>query len=73
MKRAVSHGDVGFLWKLLREVPAAQATAGDLERSETDIMRVFGLVTDFVGAGEGELGEALRPVYLEYLATHPDS
>ena len=72
VKRAVSHGDVGFLWKLLRQIPAAEAAAGDLERSNTDIMRVFGLVTDFVGSGDGELGEALRPVYLDYLATHPE-
>lgn len=72
VKRAVNHGDVGFLWKLLREIPAAEAAAGDLERSRTDIMRVLGLVTDFVGAGDGELGEALRPVYLDYLAAHSD-
>ena len=73
VKRAVNHGDVGFLWRLLREIPAAEAATGDLERSQTDIMRVFGLVTDFVGSGDGELGEALRPVYLDYLGTHPDA
>jgi hypothetical protein len=73
VKRAVNHGDVGFLWRLLREIPAAEAATGDLERSQTDIMRVFGLVTDFVGSGDGELGEALRPVYLDYLVTHPDA
>ena len=38
-----------------------------MHRSETDLMRVFGLVTDFLGSGEGDLAEALRPVYLEYL------
>jgi hypothetical protein len=72
VKRAVSHGDVGFLWNLLRQIPAAEAAIGDLERSKTDIMRVFGLVTDFAAAGDGELGEALRPVYIDYLTTHPD-
>lgn len=70
MKLAVDRKDFGFLWKLLREIPAAEATTSDAQRAETDIMRTLGLVNSFFDAGEGELAEALRPVYLDYLTRH---
>ncbi|MDX6739496.1 hypothetical protein [Actinocorallia sp. A-T 12471] len=70
VKLALERRDVGFLWELLRAIPAAEAAQGDLERSETDIMRVFGLVTDLLGSGEEPLADALRPVYLDYLKSH---
>jgi hypothetical protein len=67
IKLAVSRRDVRFLWRLLREIPAAQSAAGDLHRGETDILRVTALISDFMQSGEGDVAEALRPLYLEYL------
>ncbi|GAA3241482.1 hypothetical protein [Actinocorallia longicatena] len=71
VRQAVQRRDFGFLWRLLKEIPAAEAATSDAQRAETDILRVSGLVTDFFGAGEGELADALRPVYLDYLTSRP--
>jgi hypothetical protein len=62
--------DVGFLWGVLRAIPEARAAIGDEERSETDIIRPLALLNDFVEADQGELAEALRPLYVEYLLEH---
>jgi hypothetical protein len=62
--------DFGFLWDLLRTIPEARAAAGDEWRSETDIMRPLALLNDFVDADRGNLAEALRPLYLDYLLKH---
>jgi hypothetical protein len=67
VKLALHRKDLGFFWRLLSDIPAAEAALGDMRRSETDLMRISGLVADFLGAGEGELADALRPVYLDYL------
>ena len=64
--------DVGFLWKLVKALPVAEELVGDDERSKVDIVRPLALINDFMDAGEGELGEALRPVYVDYLAEHTD-
>lgn len=60
--------DIGFLWDLLRMIPAAEAAAGHLDRGENNILHVTALITDFMRAGSADLGEALRPVYLDYIA-----
>jgi hypothetical protein len=65
--------DVGFLWDLLKTIPEARAAVGDEERSETDIMRPLALLNDFIDADQGELGEALRPFYVDYLERHEDA
>jgi hypothetical protein len=62
--------DVGFVWDLLKTIPEARAAAGDEARSETDIMRPLALLNDFFDADEGELADALRPLYLDYLEKH---
>ena len=62
--------DVGFLWDLLRTIPEARAAVGDEERAETDIMRPLALLNDLVDADRGELADALRPLYVDYLAEH---
>jgi hypothetical protein len=67
---AKHHLDVGFLWRLLEALPVAEETIGDETRSKIDIVRPLALINDFFDAGEGELGEALRPMYVEYLAEH---
>jgi hypothetical protein len=64
--------DVGFLWDLLKALPVAEAAIGDEDRSKVDIMRPLALINDFFDADEGELGEALRPLYLDYLEDHAD-
>ena len=65
--------DVSFLWDLLKTIPEARAAAGDEWRSETDIMRPLALLNDFVDAERGDLAEALRPLYVEYLLKHDES
>jgi hypothetical protein len=62
--------DVPFLWRLLEAIPVAEETIGDEPRSKIDIVRPLALINDFFDAGEGGLGEALRPIYLEYLEQH---
>ena len=62
--------DVGFLWDLLKTIPEARAAIGDEERSETDIMRPLALLNDLVDADRGNLADALRPLYIEYLEKH---
>lgn len=65
--------DVSFLWDLLKTIPEARAAVGDEERSETDIIRPLALLNDLVDSDRGELAEALRPLYLDYLAEHERS
>jgi hypothetical protein len=72
IETARRHLDVGFLWKLVKALPVAEEVVGDDERSKVDIMRPLALINDFMDAGEGDLGEALRPLYLEYLSEHAD-
>jgi hypothetical protein len=64
------HADAGFLWQLIKALPVAEAAVGDEERSKVDILRPLALINDFFDAGEGELGDALRPLYLDYLEQH---
>jgi hypothetical protein len=65
--------DVTFLWDLLKTIPEARAAAGDEERSESDITRPLALLNDLVDADRGELADALRPFYIDYLAQHEDA
>jgi hypothetical protein len=70
--RAERHLDVGFLWDLVRALPVAEEVAGDDQHSKIDIARPLALLNDLFNADEGELGEALRPMYLDYLEEHGD-
>jgi hypothetical protein len=70
LARAREHGDVRFLWRLLREIPAAEAAAGDMEGNANDLLHVSSLIADFTHSGEGEIADALRPVYIDYLSSH---
>ncbi|TCJ99867.1 hypothetical protein [Nocardia alba] len=67
VKTAVRHGDVKFLWELLKSIPAAQAEAGDLGESSADIKYVVPMLDDYFHAGDGKLADVLRPTYLQYL------
>jgi hypothetical protein len=62
--------DVGFLWRLIEALPVAEAVVGDEQRSKVDVMRPLALINDLFDAGEGDLGQALRPLYVDYLEEH---
>lgn len=62
--------DVGFLWRLIEALPVAEAAVGDEQRSKVDVLRPLALINDLFDAGEGELGDALRPMYIDYLEEH---
>ncbi|MFI0486110.1 hypothetical protein [Actinomadura sp. 9N215] len=70
MSLAKERRDVGFLWDLLRAIPAAAAAIGEVDRAEFDLFHGLSLLEEFTHAGEGELADALRPLYIEYLAAH---
>ncbi|HEX7247650.1 MAG TPA: hypothetical protein VF351_06065 [Actinomycetota bacterium] len=60
--------DVGFVWDLLKALPVAEELAGDDQRSKTDIIRPLALLNGFLyDSDSGGVGEALRPMYVEYL------
>lgn len=68
MQKARDSLDVGFLWRLLKALPAAQAAGGDIEEAEADIAHVSALITDALNAKEDpEAMEGLRPLYIDYL------
>jgi hypothetical protein len=69
--RALHHADVGFFWGLLRAIPAAEALEGDLNEAGEDATKASALFADAAALHEGNLGEALRPLYLDYLRKHP--
>jgi hypothetical protein len=71
--RAERHLDVRFFWSLLHMIPAAEAISGDEGEANFDIQFSRGLISDAIHSGDGELGEALRPVFLDYLREHPDA
>ncbi len=73
LTRAEHHLDVKFFWRLLQTIPGAQAAAGDVGEGEYDVQFSKGLISDALKSGEGELGEALRPLFIEYLRSHPDN
>jgi hypothetical protein len=70
IRLALHRGDVKFLWRLMSEIPAAQAATGDLDRSNSDLLHISALLSDFALAGDGRVAEALRPLYAEYLTGH---
>ncbi len=66
--------DVGFFWDLLKALPVAEEVIGDDQRSKTDIRRPLALLNDLLyDADSGPLGEALRPMYVDYLLEHEGS
>jgi hypothetical protein len=71
VRRALHHADMKFLWELLRAIPAAEASEGEIRESEADATKVSALLADAVGSGEGEVADALRPLYIDYLTKHP--
>jgi hypothetical protein len=70
IRRAERHLDVKFFWRLLQLVPAAKAASGDTGEADYDVQFLKGLISDALRSGDGELGEAMRPVFLDYLREH---
>jgi hypothetical protein len=70
VRRAVHHLDVEFLWELLRAIPAAEASEGHDDEAGRDVTHLSVLLDDAIDSGEGELADALRPLYLDYLVKH---
>jgi hypothetical protein len=70
VRRALHHVDVEFFWELLRTIPAAEASEGHDDEAGKDITHLSVLLDDAVGSGEGDVAEALRPLYLDYLEKH---
>jgi hypothetical protein len=74
--RAIRHAerrlDVAFLWKLVKAIPVAEAAAGNLREAKADVAvgDLVPLIHDFIHSDEGELADALRPLYLDYLEKH---
>jgi hypothetical protein len=70
VRRALHHVDVEFLWQLLRAVPAAEASEGHTSEAGRDVTHLSVLIDDAIDAGDGDVAEALRPLYLDYLVKH---
>jgi hypothetical protein len=64
------HLDVGFFWRLMEILPAAEAAAGELDEAAADVFSLSAHLDDITDAGRGEIADALRPFYLEYLRSH---
>lgn len=70
VRRAVHHLDIGFLWELLREIPAGEAVAGHADHTAEDVTQLSALITDALGSGDPDVADSLRPLYLDYLEKH---
>ena len=70
VRRALHHVDVEFLGELLRAIPAAAASEGHADEAGRDVTHLSVLLDDAIDSGEGDVAEALRPLYLDYLVKH---
>jgi hypothetical protein len=70
ISRARKHLDVKFFWRLLELLPAAEASAGNVAEAQNDVLKLSAHVNDLTESGRGEVAEALRPFYLNYLHEH---
>jgi hypothetical protein len=67
---AKKRADAGFMWELVKAIPAAQAAVGNLDEARLDVMSLNSLLSDVVHGGDTELARGLRPLYIDYLAEH---
>ena len=70
VRRAKRHVDARFFYRLMKLLPVAEAGAGQYEKSDDDILRLSAHFNDVTDSGKGEVGELMRPFYLEYLRQH---
>jgi hypothetical protein len=73
VRHAERHVNVKFFWSLLKAIPAAETLAGDPGEGEYDANFSMGLISDALHSGDGAVGEALRPLFIDYLRRHPDA
>ena len=73
VRRAERHLDVKFFWSLLQAIPAAEMISGDEGEAAFDMQFSRGLISDAVHSGDGARGEALRPLFIDYLTKHRDA
>ncbi len=67
VRHARRHADIRFFWRLMEVLPAAQAAAGNLREAEADVAQMSAHLNDITDAGRGEVADALRPFYIDYL------
>lgn len=72
MHRAMRHWDIGFLWELLRAIPASEAATGHSQQAAADMTQVSAMISDALASGKGDVADSLRPLYLDYLEKHDD-
>jgi hypothetical protein len=72
MAVAKKHMDAGFLWRLVKALPVAEEMIGHDQRSKVDIMRPLALINDYQASGSGEIGDALRPLFIEEIESHDE-
>ena len=70
VRYALRHLDIPFFIRLMQALPVAEAAAGEIDQAEADAMTLRAHIDDVTDAGEGEVAELLRPLYLEYLREH---
>ena len=70
VRRARRHLDARFFYELIKLLPVAEAGAGEYDKSDNDILRLSAHFDDVTDSGKGEVGELMRPFYLEYLRKH---
>jgi hypothetical protein len=67
VREAAARLDLGFFWRLLELLPAAEAAAGRLDEAVADVQTLRAHIDDLTDSGRGEVAELLRPFYLDYL------
>lgn len=70
VRYALRHLDIPFFYRLMRDLPVAEAATGDVEQAQADVLTLRAHIDDVTDAGEGEVADLLRPLYLEYLREH---
>jgi hypothetical protein len=70
VKRARRHLDARFFYDLIKYLPVAEAGAGEVDESAQDILKLSAHVDDLTDSGKGEVGDLMRPFYMEYLRKH---
>ena len=66
VKLAEHRVDAAFFWRLLEEIPAAEAGAGNVGEADLEVGHLVTRVHYLVRPDE-KLQDALRPVYVDYL------
>ena len=70
VRYALRHLDIAFFIRLMEALPVAEAATGDIDGAEADALTLRAHIDDVTDAGQGEVADLLRPMYLEYLRDH---